>query len=372
MNQGTHYAQRIKQELTAIRNSGKKLCVCPMGLAGMANGVKYCENGIPIDFFYDNNPKLWGTQYHGIVCLSKEELLQIKDEVVLIIEGMFYHEIRKQMMDEGFSCYDRIYSMTFAPKRLNLEDRCSYEDEIQKVLALCADERSREVFQCLTDAWGMESIPDDYFQKIMDPNQYFDTEIIHLRQDEVFVDLGAYIGDSWEQFLSACHGKYEKAHLFEMDPNVYRRLMKHVGDILDGPYGGEGIVQCYPYGVSNQTGDVQFTVGESGSTLHSYTESQSNQENICFGKCVRLDDILKNERVTFIKTDIEGAEQDALRGAAELIKKQKPKLAISIYHSPEDMLEIPVYLKTLVPEYQIYIRHYTDLMYETVCYAVVE
>ncbi len=372
MNQGTHYAQRIKQELTAIRNSGKKLCICPMGLAGIAQLRKCCENGIPIDFFYDNNPKLWGSRYQDVVCLSKEKLLQIKDEVVLIIEGMYYHEIRKQMMDEGFSCFERIYSMAYTPKELELEDKLSYEDKIQKVLAVCADKRSREVFRCLTDSWSMKSIPDNYFQKIMDPNQYFDTEIIHLQPDEVFVDLGAYIGDTWEQFLFACHGKYEKAHLFELDPNIYRRLMKCVGERFAGPHGGEGIVQCYPYGVSDQAGVVQFTMGESNSTVLSHAEDQSINTNICSGKCVRLDDILKNERVTFIKMDVEGAEQGALRGAAELIKKQKPKLAISIYHSPEDMLEIPVYLKTLVPEYQIYIRHYTDLMYETVCYAVVE
>ena len=372
MNQGTPYSQRIKEELIAVRNSGKKLCICPMGAVGISHLKKYHREGIEIDFFYDNNPTLWGSRYQDVVCLSKEELCLIKDEVVLLIEGGFYHEIKKQMVNEGFSCFERIYFLTSAPKRVHLVDKGSYDNEIQKVLALCADERSREVFRHLTNTWSMESIPDDYFQKIMDQNQYFDTEIIHIQPDEVFVDIGAYIGDTWEQFLSICHGKYEKAHLFELDPNIYRRLMKCVGDRFAGPHGGEGIVQCYPYGVSDHTGVVQFTMGESDSTVLSHTEDQSINTNICSGKCVRLDDILKNERVTFIKMDIEGSEMDALRGAAELIKSQKPKLAICIYHSPEDMLEIPVYLKTLVPEYQIYIRHYTDLMYETVCYAVVE
>lgn len=60
----------------------------------------------------------------------------------------------------------------------------------------------------------------------------------------------------------------------------------------------------------------------------------------------------------------------ALAGAETIIRMQKPKLAICIYHSPGDMLNIPLYIKKLVPEYSIYIRHYTDMMLETVCYAV--
>ena len=372
MNQGTPYSQRIKEELIAVRKRWKKICNCQMGARGNSHLKKYRREGIEIDFFYDNNPTLWGSRYQDVVCLSKEELCLIKDEVVLLIEGAFYHEIREQMDAEGFSCFERVCFLNSPPKRLCLADRNSYVDEIQKVLSLCADQRSREVFQCLTDAWSMEAIPDDYFQKIMDENQYFDKKIIHLQPDEVFVDIGAYIGDTWEQFLSVCHGKYEKAHLFELDPNIYRRLMKYVGNLFAGPHGGDGIVQCYPYGVSDQASEVQVMTGEMNSTAVTYIDDKIEGGRVCLGKCVRLDDILKNERVTFIKMDIEGSEMDALRGAAELIKEQKPKLAICIYHSPEDMLEIPVYLKTLVPEYQIYIRHYTDLMYETVCYAVVE
>ncbi len=88
------------------------------------------------------------------------------------------------------------------------------------------------------------------------------------------------------------------------------------------------------------------------------------------GEVRKLDDVLKGERVTFIKMDIEGSELAALKGAANTIRSQKPKLAICIYHSPQDMLNIPIYIKSLVPEYKIYIRHYTDMMLETVCYAV--
>ena len=72
---------------------------------------------------------------------------------------------------------------------------------------------------------------------------------------------------------------------------------------------------------------------------------------------VILDDFLHGERVTFIKMDIEGAELDALRGASRIIKEQKPKLAISIYHRLEDIIEIPKLIISLRPDYRLYVNH---------------
>ncbi len=68
--------------------------------------------------------------------------------------------------------------------------------------------------------------------------------------------------------------------------------------------------------------------------------------------------------------DIEGAEFDALKGAEKTIKKYKPKLAICVYHNPLDIVNIPLYIKELVPEYKIFLRHYSESSSETVCYAI--
>lgn len=77
------------------------------------------------------------------------------------------------------------------------------------------------------------------------------------------------------------------------------------------------------------------------------------------------------DRVTMIKMDIEGSELEALKGAMETILRDKPKLAISIYHKMEDMWEIPLYIKELVPEYRFYIRHHNSGGFaESVLYAV--
>jgi len=68
--------------------------------------------------------------------------------------------------------------------------------------------------------------------------------------------------------------------------------------------------------------------------------------------------------------DIEGAELQGLKGAKNIIVKNRPKLAICIYHKPEDILEIPLYLQSIVPDYKFYIRHYSNHDIETVLYAV--
>ena len=88
-------------------------------------------------------------------------------------------------------------------------------------------------------------------------------------------------------------------------------------------------------------------------------------------KGVTLDEIIKDEKVTYIKLDVEGSELKALEGAKNTIKKNKPRLAICIYHKLEDILELPLYILDLVPEYKFYIRHYCSCMWETVLYAVI-
>lgn len=85
-----------------------------------------------------------------------------------------------------------------------------------------------------------------------------------------------------------------------------------------------------------------------------------------------LDQILQEEKVTFIKLDIEGAELKALQGMKNIIIKYRPLLAVCIYHKAEDIVEIPGYIKTLVPDYKFYIRSYHMDYTEHVLYAIIE
>jgi hypothetical protein len=68
--------------------------------------------------------------------------------------------------------------------------------------------------------------------------------------------------------------------------------------------------------------------------------------------------------------DIEGAELEAIKGAKRIIEEQKPKLAICVYHKPEDIWELPELILSYNKEYKFYIRHYSYKDNETVLYAV--
>ena len=89
-------------------------------------------------------------------------------------------------------------------------------------------------------------------------------------------------------------------------------------------------------------------------------------------KARSIDSVLDGEKCTFIKMDIEGSELNALRGAEKTIKKYHPKLAICIYHKPEDIVDIPRYLHQICPGYKMYLRHYSNCDVETVLYAIYE
>lgn len=84
----------------------------------------------------------------------------------------------------------------------------------------------------------------------------------------------------------------------------------------------------------------------------------------------KLDDLLADESPSFIKMDIEGAESEALLGAEQIIKKYHPKLAISVYHKPEDIFRIPELILNYHKNYKFYLRHYSYTNSETILYAI--
>ena len=79
---------------------------------------------------------------------------------------------------------------------------------------------------------------------------------------------------------------------------------------------------------------------------------------------------MKGREATLIKMDIEGTEMEALEGAEKTITKWRPDMAISVYHKPEDIYEILAYILRLVPQYDVYLRHYMLGKAETVAFFI--
>lgn len=124
-------------------------------------------------------------------------------------------------------------------------------------------------------------------------------------------------------------------------------------------------IVIYDRGTWSYDGDLCFEgIGGSGSRI---VDSDVMAQKI---SVVALDSVPECQDATFIKMDIEGAEYETLRGATRIIKKNRPILAICIYHSDEDMLRIAELIKTNWPEYRLYVRQHFFLPLETVLYAI--
>lgn len=190
-------------------------------------------------------------------------------------------------------------------------------------------------------------------------SQYFDFFVPN--EHESFVDCGCYDGATVFRFVGWCGSLgYDNIWSFEPDKGSYEKCRKVL----------QGVPNCtlYPYGTSDVKKEVCFMAdGTEGARI--VTESEIYNQNVQKVTTVSLDEMLCKERITYIKMDIEGAEYEALKGASHIIKAQKPRLAISIYHQPEQCILIPKLLLELRPDYKLYIRQYGLFGNETILYA---
>jgi FkbM family methyltransferase len=189
-------------------------------------------------------------------------------------------------------------------------------------------------------------------------NQYFDLpkEMGRVGDGEVFVHAGCYNGDTQKSYINWFGDTYAKMITFEPSADQFALCKEKLAGVR-----GVELVQA---GLSDQGGTVKFTLDNFGL---SYIDESGGVEI----QVVSLDEYLSGQRVTFIALDIEGEEHAALCGAERIIRTQKPKLAISAYHKPEDLWELPFLIKEYNPDYKFYLRHYHLLdMAETVLYAL--
>ena len=188
--------------------------------------------------------------------------------------------------------------------------------------------------------------------------QYFPRDINLSKGYSRFINCGAYDGDTVMR-LNALFGKVDAIVLFEPDMENFKLLTRYLcakhNEIAQSAI-------AFPCGVFSHVKQLRF-VGEK--KMHSMISNKG--ESII--QCVALDHVIPSFKPTFISMDVEGAELDALKGAEMLIKKNKPDLAICVYHAPNHIWDIPFYIESLHLGYKFYLRNYTSFITETVLYA---
>ena len=160
--------------------------------------------------------------------------------------------------------------------------------------------------------------------------------------NENFIDLGAYNGDTVEDFINRCPN-YSRITAVEPDIKTFKKLQKNTENIQNLTL----INAC----VSNECGFLPFAMkGGRNSSL-------TNGDTLL--KSINVDSL--NDNATYIKMDVEGEEVNAILGAKETIQNFKPKMLISAYHRTDDFIKIPQAVLNIRNDYKIYLRHFEGL-----------
>ena len=214
-----------------------------------------------------------------------------------------------------------------------------HERELQQVYDMLADDPSRAVFRDMID-YKLSGKPEYLYRCESSPGEAYET-ILKLGDDECYVDAGAYTGDTVRDFLEAVDG-YEKIFASEPDAKNFARLRNATEGI--------GGVTCLNVAAHEKEGELLFAQ-RGGRNSAASGKGRAVPAN-------SLDNLLAGQRVTYIKYDVEGEEEAALKGTERIIREQKPKLLVSAYHRNEDIFRIPLLVTALRPDYQVYLRHF--------------
>lgn len=183
---------------------------------------------------------------------------------------------------------------------------------------------------------------------------YFDNTIFKPEDESIFIDGGCFHGETSKRFASWAKS-YKGIVAFEPDACNYE-ISKH---------NLEGLKSVTLLKAGLYSENTQLTFGRAGIDGSGSHIMENGSEQI---EVNTLDSIV-GEKVSFIKLDVEGTELNALKGGRKIIKRDKPKMAICLYHRPEDIWEIPRFVKDLVPEYHMAVRHYMTYCYDTILYC---
>jgi len=328
--------------------------------------IDLCQkNKIEVLAVCDNDVSKSGSFIDGVRIISVEKLLEFPKDTPIIITTIYDDEVYQQLVSLGFArvltgAYlsvmhaDKFYN----PHWLNsINDILNQKNEVSRCFNILDDDDSRNNF--LNIIQYRLSLDRSYIKKIMRPveEEYFDKDIISLSSKEIFVDGGAYTGDTIANFLQITGGRFETIHSYEPDAASFAKLKEYIDSLADSR------IFIYPLALGESSGSVKFSnCGALGSRI-------SETGGIAV-RIVDLDSNLNHTGPTFIKLDVEGWELEALKGAQKIIISHLPKLAVCVYHKPDDLWKVPLFLNDTFPKYRFFIRHYSPFLYDTICYAI--
>ncbi|MCC8131925.1 MAG: FkbM family methyltransferase [Oscillospiraceae bacterium] len=316
----------------------------PIFIYGMGDGCLkllriFDKYGIPCAGIFASDEFVRDKTFEGHKIRKLSEIeSQVEKFTVVLAFGAGYQELRDKI--DGIEKRHRLFvpDMPVIGEGLFTKEYLSENfDKIVEVYDLLGDEQSKYCFEKLIEykitgllepLRACESLPDE--------------NPLVLRSDEIYLDLGAYTGDTVADFLRATGGKYRKIYAVEPNGRNFRKLSENTASLPD--------ISLINAAIGSEDGVTRVLKG-GGRMIR---KSDSGVEI----QVRSVDSILDNSDCTYIKMDIEGEEQAALSGARSTIEKCSPKLNIAIYHRVGDLFELPLMVHEMNPGYKLFIRHY--------------
>lgn len=347
---------------------------------------------VNITCFCDNDTGFIGDYCAGHPVISVDDLRQNHRDSLIIIttSSLYMQQAFDQLISLGFSS-DTIHilpldHMIYYTNVVKLywpaADLHTYAQELRDAYNLLSDQKSKDLFihriALFAGGFDYQSFrrfiddfaefrfnhdPHLFTRPLFDENYfYFHSEFFPLMDQEVFANVGALLGECAIEFANACREKgfsYKEIINFEPDPNNFVQLSANMAQL---PH-----VRCLPYGLWSQESRLRFYNPDQA---HAGTPGRLDESGEIEVEVRGLDELLPDAEITLMKMDVEGAEMEALRGAAETIRHNRPKLAISVYHKRNDIFESLLFLHQIHAGYRFYLRHHSTTFSETVLFAV--
>lgn len=170
---------------------------------------------------------------------------------------------------------------------------------------------------------------------------FYQKQHTEVENGEIILDIGTAEGLFPISVIDKC------THIYMIEPSrtFCACLAKTFADFANK-------TTIFNTAIGNEDGIISFDENSLDGTVTE--ESRGNDNKLSIFKIDTL--FSKKEIITYLKADIEGFEQEMLKGAKETIKRNKPKIAITTYHSQNNPQEIIDIVKSFVPEYNYYVK----------------